>query len=98
MQIGTSHFYDLGSSQLSKLSAGADTLNTQIATTKKFTDPSDDVVAYNRLSTIKQASADSNRRRRDLPPRFIDRNGREWEVRARRSDRRRRHRRIRPPR
>ncbi|WP_010184702.1 flagellin N-terminal helical domain-containing protein [Sphingomonas sp. PAMC 26605] len=59
MQIGTSQFYDIGSSQLSKLSAKADSLNTQIATTKKFTDPSDDVVAYNRLSTIKQASADS---------------------------------------
>lgn len=58
MQIGTSQFYDIGSSQLSKLSARADTLNTQIATTKKFTDPSDDVVAYNRLSTIKQATAD----------------------------------------
>lgn len=59
MQIGTSQFYDTGSSQLSKLSAKADTLNTQIATTKKFTDPSDDVVAYNRLSTIKQATADN---------------------------------------
>ena len=59
MQIGTSQFYDTGASQLSKLSAKADTLNTQIASTKKFTDPSADVVAYNRLSTIKQATADS---------------------------------------
>ncbi|TPG48255.1 flagellar biosynthesis protein FlgL [Sphingomonas glacialis] len=59
MQIGTNQFYNTGSSQLSKLSAKADTLNTQIATTKKFTDPSADVVAYNRLSTIKQANADS---------------------------------------
>jgi flagellar hook-associated protein 3 FlgL len=59
MQIGTSQFYDTGASQLSKLSAKADTLNTQIASTKKFTDPSGDVVAYNRLSTIKQATADS---------------------------------------
>ncbi|MDY7523596.1 flagellar biosynthesis protein FlgL [Sphingomonas sp. 10B4] len=59
MQIGTSQFYDTGASQLSKLSAKADTLNTKIASTKKFTDPSADVVAYNRLSTIKQATADS---------------------------------------
>lgn len=59
MHIGTNQFYDKGASQLSALSTKADTLNTQIATTKKFTDPSDDVVAYNRLSTIKQASADS---------------------------------------
>jgi flagellar hook-associated protein 3 FlgL len=58
MQIGTSQFYDTGASQLSQLSAKADTLNTQIATTKKFTNASDDVVAYNRLATIKQATAD----------------------------------------
>uniref|UniRef100_UPI0035CA5AD7 flagellar hook-associated protein FlgL n=1 Tax=uncultured Sphingomonas sp. TaxID=158754 RepID=UPI0035CA5AD7 len=58
MQIGTNQFYNLGSSQLSALSAKADAINTQIATTKKFTNPSDDVVAYNRLSTIKQATAD----------------------------------------
>ncbi len=58
MQIGTSQFYDTGASQLSQLSAKADTLNTQIATTKKFTSASDDVVAYNRLATIKQATAD----------------------------------------
>ena len=59
MQIGTSLFYDTGSAQLGKLSTQIADLNTQIATTKKFTAPSDDVVAYNRLSTIKQASADS---------------------------------------
>ena len=60
MQVGTSQFYDKGASQLSKLSAQADALNTQIATTKKFTAPSQDVVAYNRLSSIKQATADSS--------------------------------------
>ncbi|MEG3177783.1 flagellar hook-associated protein FlgL [Sphingomonas sp. RB3P16] len=58
MQIGTNQFYDTGSSQLSKLSAKADALNTQIATTKRFTAPSADVVAYTRLATIKQATAD----------------------------------------
>lgn len=60
MQIGTSQFYDTGASQLSKLSSDAATLNTQIATTKKFSAPSQDVIAYNRLSGIKQATANSN--------------------------------------
>jgi flagellar hook-associated protein 3 FlgL len=59
MQIGTSQFYATGASQLGKLSAQADTLNTQIATGKKITAPSQDVVAYNRLSAIKQANADN---------------------------------------
>lgn len=59
MQVGTSQFYDTGASQLSKLSAQADALNTQIATTKKIGTPSQDVVAYNRLAGIKQATADS---------------------------------------
>lgn len=59
MQVGTSQFYDTGASQLGKLSAQADALNTQIATGKKTSTPSQDVVAYNRLSSIKQATADS---------------------------------------
>jgi flagellar hook-associated protein 3 FlgL len=59
MQVGTNQFYNTGSSQLTALAAQADTLNTQIATTKKLTEPSQDVVAYNRLATIKQATADS---------------------------------------
>ncbi len=58
MHIGTSQFYDTGASQLSRLSAQADTLNTQIATGKRLTAPSQDVVAYDRLSRIKQATAD----------------------------------------
>ena len=58
MQIGTSQFYNTGSSQLSKLSVQADTLNTQIATGKKISAPSQDVIAYNRLASIKQANAD----------------------------------------
>lgn len=60
MQIGTSLFYDTGATQLSSLSAQIADLNTQIATTKKVSAPSQDVVAYNRLATIKQATADSS--------------------------------------
>ena len=59
MQIGTNYFYDKNATQLGKLATQADTLNTQIATGKKFTAPSQDVVAYNRLSAIKQTNADS---------------------------------------
>ncbi len=59
MQIGTNQFYDTNATQLGKLATQADTLNTQIATGKKFTSPSQDVVAYNRLTTIKQTNADS---------------------------------------
>ncbi|PTS75235.1 flagellar hook-associated protein 3 [Sphingomonas sp. HMWF008] len=59
MQIGTNQFYEKNASQLGKLSAQADTLNTQIATGKQFTAPSQNVVAYNRLTAIKQTNADS---------------------------------------
>ncbi|GGA45448.1 flagellin N-terminal helical domain-containing protein [Sphingomonas psychrolutea] len=59
MQIGTNQFYDTNATQLGKLATQADTLNTQIATGKKFTAPSQDVVAYNRLTAIKQTNADS---------------------------------------
>lgn len=58
MQIGTNQFYTTGASQLTQLAAQADAINTQVATGKKFTAPSQDVAAYNRLSTIKQANAD----------------------------------------
>ena len=59
MQIGTNQFYNKNATQLGKLATQADTLNTQIATGQKFTAPSQDVVAYNRLSAIKQTNADS---------------------------------------
>lgn len=59
MQIGTNQFYEKNASQLGKLAGQADTLNTQIATGKKFTAPSQDVVAYNRLTAIRQTNADS---------------------------------------
>lgn len=58
MQVSTSHFYDSTTSLMQQLSKQADTLNTQIATTKKISKPSDDVVAYQRLTAIKQANAD----------------------------------------
>lgn len=60
MQIGTSLFFDRTSTQMTNLSAQASTLNTQIATGKKLTAPSQDVVAYNRLASIKQATADQS--------------------------------------
>lgn len=41
------------------MSAHADTLNTQIATQKKLSAPSQDVVAYGRLATIARANADA---------------------------------------
>ena len=59
MQIGTNQFYSKNATQLGKLATQADTLNTQIATGKKISAPSQDVVAYNRLSAIKQTNADS---------------------------------------
>lgn len=59
MQIGTNQFYEKNASQLGKLATQADTLNTQIATGKQFTAPSQNVVAYNRLTAIKQTNADS---------------------------------------
>ena len=58
MQIGTNQFYTKNATQLGKLATQADALNTQIATGKKFTAPSQDVVAYNRLSAIRQSNAD----------------------------------------
>ncbi len=58
MQVSTSHFYDSTTTLMQQLSKQADTLNTQIATTKKISKPSDDVVAYQRLTAIKQANAD----------------------------------------
>ena len=57
MQIGTGLFYDRGAAQLGKLSARADMLGAQIATGKKLTAPSQDVVAYNRLAGIARANA-----------------------------------------
>lgn len=58
MQISTSQLYDRSASLMEKLSQKADTLQTQISTTVRLAAPSDDVVAYQRLSTLKQDKAD----------------------------------------
>jgi flagellar hook-associated protein 3 FlgL len=58
MQISTSQLYDRSTTLMQQLSQKADTLQTQISSTKKLSAPSQDVVAYQRLATIKQATAD----------------------------------------
>jgi len=60
MQIGTSTslFYDQSLSGMTALSAQADKINTQISSTKRLQNTSDDVVAYQRLQTIARANAD----------------------------------------
>lgn len=59
MQISTSRFYDTAGSLMQQLSQKADMLNTQISTGKKLSSASDDVVAYQRLATMRQASSDA---------------------------------------
>lgn len=59
MQVSTNNFYSTAGKLMQQLSGQADKINTQISTTKKFSAPSDDVVAYQRLTTLKQASADA---------------------------------------
>jgi flagellar hook-associated protein 3 FlgL len=58
MQISTSQLYDRSTSLMQKLSQKADSLQNQISSTVKFTAPSDDVVAYQRLAGLKQGKAD----------------------------------------
>ena len=58
MQISTRQLYDRSSTTMQSLSARADKLQTQIATGTKLTAPSDDVVAYQKLATLKRAGAD----------------------------------------
>lgn len=58
MQVSTNQFYSFAKSSLSTLSSKADTLQTQIATTKRLQAPSDDVVAYHQLQFISRANAD----------------------------------------
>ncbi|WP_419807997.1 flagellin [Sphingomonas sp.] len=59
MQISTSLFYDRGSQAMATLTGRADTLQTQIATTKRLSKASDDSVAYTRLQGIARADADA---------------------------------------
>ena len=58
MQIATNLFYDRSSSAMSSLTAKADALQTQISTTKQFSAPSQNSVAYQRLAGIKRDAAD----------------------------------------
>jgi flagellar hook-associated protein 3 FlgL len=57
MRISTQSVYDRGTANMGSLSAIADRLQTQIATGKKFTGPSDDAAAWRRLTGIKRAVA-----------------------------------------
>lgn len=58
-QNSTRLFYDRGAAAMNTLGARAEALQTQIATGKRLTAPSDDSVAYTRLSGIARAGADA---------------------------------------
>jgi flagellar hook-associated protein 3 FlgL len=58
MRIATSLLYNRPASLMTRLTADADRIQTQIATTKRILTPSDDPGAYLRLQGIKQQSAD----------------------------------------
>lgn len=57
MQIATSLFYDRAASTMTSLTGKADALQTQIATTKRFSAPSQDSVAYQRLAGLARDTA-----------------------------------------
>ena len=58
MQISTSQLYDRSAALMQKLSQKADTLQIQVSSEVRLQAPSDDVVAYQRLATLKQGKAD----------------------------------------
>ena len=58
MQVSTNQFFNSANARMSELTAQADKLQTQIATTKRLQAPSDDVVAYRQLQLIARANAD----------------------------------------
>lgn len=58
MRITTSQIYDRLNGQMGALSVGADKIQTQISTGKKLVDPSDDAIAYLRLTGLKRVDAD----------------------------------------
>lgn len=58
MQISTNQFYANSASLMQKLTQQTNDIQTQISTTRKYTAPSDNVVAYQQLATIKQGTAD----------------------------------------
>ncbi len=57
MQIATSLFYDRAASTMASLTGKADALQTQISTTKRFSAPSQDSVAYQRLAGLARDTA-----------------------------------------
>ena len=59
MQVSTKLFYDRSATAMGTLAGRADTLQTQIATGKRLAGPSDDSVAFSRLSTLKLDAADA---------------------------------------
>ncbi len=58
MQIATSLFYDRAASTMGSLTGKADALQTQIASTKRFSAPSQDSVAFQRLAGLARDTAD----------------------------------------
>lgn len=58
MQISTAQLYDRSASIMQKLSQKADKLQIQVSSETRLLAPSDDVVAYQRLATLKQGKAD----------------------------------------
>lgn len=58
MQISTSQFYSSNLTGMQSLTATADKLQTEIATTKKINAPSDDAVDWRRLQTLARSGAD----------------------------------------
>lgn len=59
LPLSTNLFYARGKSQMAMLTAQADRLQTQIATTKRLQAPSDDSVAYQRLQRIARDGGDA---------------------------------------
>lgn len=57
---GTSYFFDRARDRMTALSHSADTLQSQIATGKKLTQPSQDSAAWQRLQGLAQAKADNS--------------------------------------
>jgi flagellar hook-associated protein 3 FlgL len=66
MQVSTKLFYDRSATAMGTLTGRADTLQTQIATGKRLVAPSDDSVAYARLSGLARVQADAEVTLRNL--------------------------------
>ncbi|MBM3927835.1 MAG: flagellar hook-associated protein 3 [Sphingomonadales bacterium] len=60
MRVATSLQYDRLRDRMSALSGKADSLNNQLATTKRILTPSDDAAGYRALTALKRAGANSD--------------------------------------